>query len=222
MSYRIADVPVRDQPRERLARVGPANMTDAELIALVIRSGMTGRSALEVGQDVLAAAGGVGALGDLSLDDLADFPALGLAKASSLVAAFELGRRAADQVPHFQITVRGPEDIAAIARRELAEPGREELMVIIVSPRNHVRKVKRLTLGTSDRCLISVRDVLGVVLRHGGAGFAVVHSHPSGDAIPSSEDRKATKELSDSAEKVGLRFLGHLIVAGSRWAEVSS
>lgn len=220
MSYRIADVPQRDQPRERLARVGPASMTDAELVALVVRSGMTGRSALEVGQNILATAGGVSAMASLPVEELAGLPAMGLAKASSLVAAFELGRRAAEEVPRSKLTIRGPEDIAAVARRELSDPSREELVIIVLSSRHRVVKVTRLTLGTSDRCLWSVRDIFTTVLRHGGAAFAIVHSHPSGEAIPSTEDRYVTRQLLNAADQMGVRFLGHLILAGSGWSEV--
>lgn len=220
MATRIADVAPKDRPRERLARLGASRLTDAELVALIIRSGTSGCSALELGQDLIARAGGLGALGRRDLAELQEEAAIGTAKACSLIAAFELGRRAGTGTTTERARIRSPEDVVTVVRQNLFDPGREELVVVVLSSASRVVHVQHLTSGTSERCLMDASDVLSVVLRHKGSAFVVAHSHPSGDTRASAADLRATEKLAQASRAVGLRFLGHLIVGADGWAEV--
>lgn len=221
MSIPMARIPAKDRPRERLDRLGPAALTDSELLALVIRSGAQGSSALDVGQELVGSGPGLGGLSELSAKAMCQGHAIGPAKAASLVAAFELGRRASQAGGPAQVTIRGPEDIAAVARSHVTDAKREESIALVLNSAHRVIRVERLTVGTDDRCLVEPRDILGVVLRHGGRAFALVHTHPSGNPTPSSEDTRVTRELSRAAETLGLRFVDHVILAGSRWKQVA-
>lgn len=214
----MAQIAAADRPRERLDRFGPTSLTDAELVALVIRSGTQGDSALAVASELLAQFGGLPGLAGTPSSKLTAQRALGPAKIASLVAAFELGKRvrAAKQPPPG--VVRGPADIAALACRSFVDPTREEVVVLILNRNLRPLRVEKLTRGTDERCLLEPRDVLSMVLQHGGAAFAVAHSHPSGDPTPSAEDMAATDQLEVAAAAVGVRFLNHLVVAGGRWA----
>lgn len=220
MGIPISDITLDDRPRERLDRLGAHALTDAELLALILRSGVRGASALDVAADLLATRGGLTAIAGTDLGTLAQQPALGTAKAAAIVAAFELGRRVERQGETSPSRIRGPEDIAMIGRRALTDTSREEVVVLVAGRTQNVLRVENLTVGTDSRCLLDPRDVLSVVLKHGGHGFALVHSHPSGDARPSAEDLAATQELRAAAEAVGVRFLDHVIVAGNRWSAV--
>lgn len=215
MAVRIADLPASERPRERLARLGPGGLSDQELLALVIRSGSPGASAMDVGTELLGAWGSLNRLSAAGLDDLNGVPSLGSAKAAGLVAAFELGRRAAfGPVP---MTIRRPEDLVALVQPLLAGRPQEEVVLVVTNTANRVLRTMPVTRGSTDRCLLIVRDVVSAVLRCGGAAFAVAHNHPSGDPTPSPEDRVVTQQLKDAAETVGLRFLDHIVVAGSEW-----
>jgi DNA repair protein RadC len=133
MGCRIAEIPERDRPRERLGRLGTGSLTDAELVALVLRSGGPGVSALSLAEGLRAQAGGVGALATAGLEALSGLHAMGTANASSLVAAFELGRRAVADAASEPIAIRDAGDIAAVARRELTDGGREAVLVLVLN-----------------------------------------------------------------------------------------
>ncbi len=213
---KIADIPGREKPRERLARLGPSALSDRELLAIVIRTGGPGQSALEVADELLANAGGLVSLSSARLEEL-DFVAhLGPAKAAGLQAVFELGRRASHGKDARPVVV-GPEDLARICEPLLAGKPHEEAIVIVLNAANRVTKTVTLSNGSVGRCLMMPRDVLATVLRNDGVAFAVAHNHPSGDPSPSREDIKVTRELSRAAETIGVHFIDHLIIGSGAW-----
>lgn len=220
MGNRIADVPERDRPRERLERLGPAALTDAELLALVLRSGGRGASVLDVATGVISAAGGIRSLASADVETLVGHAAMGVAKACGVAAAFELGRRAAANGQSDCETVRGPADVAAIARRELTDPAREGLVLLVMNQRNRLIRVKRLTTGTDTRCLLDSRDVLRAVVASRGTAFAVAHNHPGGRSLPSDDDVRSTDLLATAAQAIGVQFLDHVIISSEGWRSV--
>lgn len=220
MPVRIADLPASERPRERLARLGAGGLSDQELLALVIRSGGRGVNAMDLGAELLARWGSLHGLATVGMDELAGGVGLGAAKAGGLVAAFELGRRAAF-APR-PIKIASPEDLAALVQPLLAGRPQEEVVLVVTNSANRVLRTMPVTRGGTDRCLLVVRDVVSEVLRCGGSGFAVAHNHPSGDPRPSPEDRAVSGRLCDAAEIVGLRFLDHLVIAGGEWRSARS
>ena len=149
------------------------------------------------------------------VDELGSVASCGEAKAAGLVAAFELGRRAG--FGPSPVVIRGPDELAALARPLLAGRPREEVILVVTNNANRVLRTMPITRGGTDRCVLVARDVISAVLRCGGAAFAVVHNHPSGDPTPSAEDRAVTGRIKAAAEVVGLRFLDHIVVAGPEW-----
>lgn len=220
MSCRIAELSPRDRPRERLERLGTESLTDAELVALVLRSGGTGVSAVALAEALLAEAGGLWDLSTTGLDALSDMHAMGSAKASGLVAAFELGRRAGLCSTPEPIAIRDAGDIAEFARRELTDGAREAVLVLVLNSANRVIKTQRLTVGTDTRCLLEPRDVLRAVVSSGGTAFAIAHNHPSGDPKPSPEDLECTQALRAASDVLRVRFLDHVIVSSREWRRV--
>jgi DNA repair protein RadC len=214
MSIRIADLPEEDRPRERLWRRGVAALSNAELLALVLRQGRSGASALELAARLLAEHGGIDRLATASAEELAAFPGVGPAKAAALVAAFQLTRNVGGGLPE---PVRRPDDLAVIAQRELAGLRRERVLVLVLDAGNRVQRVVPLTDGSVDRSLLPVREVLNAVLRNDGTAFALAHNHPSGDLTPSPQDLHSTEAVALAAPIVGLRFLDHLIVTDAAW-----
>lgn len=210
-SLKIADIPDGEKPRERLIRLGPSALSDRELLAAVIRGGGRGKSALEVADELIASAGGLGSLAGARVEDLQAVRYLGPAKAAGLSAVFEIGRRAAmsQDVRPF---IRGPEELAALCEPRLRGKRQEEALVVVLNSANRVLNTVVLSKGSVDRCLILARDVLSTVLRNDGVAFAVAHNHSSGDPTPSAEDFRNTQALKKAADAVGLRFLDHLVV----------
>lgn len=222
MPVPIAHVPAKDRPRERLSRLGAVALSDAELLALLLRSGVPGCNAVHLAEDLLAEHGGLAALAAAPADAVARARGVGDAKAASLVAAFEIGRRMGRDDPARGAVIGDAADVAAAVRPFLREEGREECLVVVVGARNRLVRVEPLTIGTATSALLEPSDVLGVVFRHGGSGFALVHTHPSGELNPSAEDVTATRRVREAAEAARLRFLDHVIVAGRRWASIAT
>lgn len=219
MAVRIADLPEPERPRERLVKVGPAALSDRELLALVLRSGGRGANAVDVGGQLMAEWSSLGALAAARFEDLMRMEGLGAAKAASLMAAFELGRRAIG-TGEGQPAITGPEDLVALVRPQLMGRPQEEVLVVVMNAANKVIRTVSLSSGGADRCLLTVRDALSAVLRNDGVAFALAHNHPSGNPTPSPEDIRATREIERGAVGLGLRFLDHVIIAGANWSSL--
>lgn len=213
----IRSLPACERPRERLLSCGVDVLTERELIALVLRNGTAGKSALELAAEMIAEYGSVQALAGARPEELATRSGVGPAKAAALVAAFQLSRRSARNDP---VQLRAVEDVAAIARAELADARRERLVVLICDAANRIQRVVTVSEGALDRSMVPVREILNAVLRHDGRAFAIAHNHPSGSAEPSDADRRATGSVRAAATTVGLRFLGHIVVAKGHWSAV--
>ena len=220
MSVPLTAIPPSDRPRERLLARGVDALSDQELLAIVLRSGGHGVNATDLASRLLAHHGGLDALSKAGPEELARTTGIGPAKATALVAAFALGARAAAS-PLPRRPVRRPEDVAVIAQHELCGLPRERVIVLICDGGLRLVQVETISDGAADRSLFPVRGILNAVLRHDGRAFAVAHNHPSGDPEPSAADHRATADVRAAATTVGLRFLGHVVVAGDRWQAVS-
>jgi DNA repair protein RadC len=219
MAVPIAALPVHDRPRERLLALGAGALSDQELLAILLRSGTRGVGATELAAGLLSSHGGVHGLASVKPEELAATGGVGLAKAASLVAAFELGRRAAH--PDDQTLIRSAEDVVAVARRQLDGQRRERVLVLVCDASNRLKHTVVVSEGSIDRSLVPVREILNAVLRHDGRAFALTHNHPSSTCEPSAADKRATRAVREAAGVVGLRFLGHVVLADDGWLAVS-
>lgn len=211
-------IPPTERPRERLLTRGVDALSEQELVALVLRNGTPGKSALDLAGELIAEYGSAQVLAAARPEELATRTGVGPAKAAALVAAFQLSRRSVRSDP---VLVRSAEDVARIAQAELAHARRERLLVVVCDASNRVLRVITVTEGALDRSVVPVREVLNAVLRNDGRAFAIAHNHPSGVVEPSDADRRATQAIKNAAGAVGLRFLGHVVVAGDQWRQVS-
>lgn len=219
MGRPLSTLPMRARPRERLMAEGREALSDTELLALQLRSGTNGTSACDLAAHLLAEFGSLRRLSEASVEELARLPGIGVAKAASLIAGFELGRRLPldDQS---EVRLARASDVAQRAQRCLAGLRRERAVVFVCDRRAQLRHEVQLSQGTATRSPIEVREVLNAVLRHDGTAFAIAHNHPSGDPSPSEADARITHDVAIAAKTVGLRFLGHVVVAGNAWEEV--
>jgi len=211
--------PAPERPGERLVQVGAGALSDRELLALVLRSGARGLNAVDVGAELISAWGSVGALAAARFEDLLRVEGLGSAKTASLMAAFELGRRAT--VGGEGLTaIAGPQDLVSLVGPQLIGRPQEEVLVVVMNTANRLIRTVALSRGGADRCLLTTRDALSAVLRNDGVAFALAHNHPSGNPTPSPEDIRASRAIGKGAADLGLRFLDHVIVAGSQWSSM--
>lgn len=173
-------------------------------------------SALELAAELLAEFGGLDRLTTARPEELSARMGVGVAKSAALVAAFQLGRRA-ERSHDIPITLRGPDDVASVARRELRDVWRERVLVLVCDAGNRLLRTVVVSEGSVDRSLLPVREILNAVLRHDGRSFALAHNHPSSDPEPSDADRRVTAEIRGAAKVAGLRFLGHVVVTAHGW-----
>jgi DNA repair protein RadC len=210
-------LPPRERPRERLLARGVEALGERELIALVLRNGTNGRSALDLADQLLAEYGSVRALTSARPEELAGQHGVGPAKAAALVAAFHLSRRRDFDNP---VHLRSAADVAEATRPELEGARRERLVVLVCDAANRLRRTVTVSEGSLDRSPVPVREILNAVLRNDGRAFAIAHNHPSGTAEPSEADRRATESVKAAATAVGLRFLGHIVMTADEWRAV--
>ncbi|MDZ4290075.1 MAG: DNA repair protein RadC [Prosthecobacter sp.] len=211
MNHRIHDMPEDDRPRERLLRLGPGALSDTELLAIFINTGIKGENAMQVGQRLLRDYGSLRQLARVGASELTTKKALGPAKAAHLAAAFELGRRAEQQAAK-ELPMDNPEAIYRLLGAEMQALGHESLRVVLLNTRLHLMQQVEVSMGTVNETVAHPRDILNKVITYKAYAFAVAHNHPSGDPTPSEADRRMTRRLKEGAELLGLVFMDHIII----------
>ena len=209
----IRDMPVDERPRERLRMRGPEALTNAELVAILLRTGTNGENVLAVAQRILSKFEGLRGLGAAGFGELCAERAIGEAKAAQLIAAVELGKRTVHAQPPERRIIRSPEDVYALLFADMALLDREQLRVVLLSTRNEVLSVREVYRGNVSSALVRVAEVFSDAVREGCPSIIVVHNHPSGDPTPSAADAALTKELVDAGKLLGVEVLDHIIIA---------
>lgn len=196
-------------PRERLARRGAAALSDAELLALLLGSGVPGKSVFAIARGLSRRA--TPELAEWPLARWLETPGVGLARGAALVAAFELGRRACERPPA-SLPIRGPEDVLAHVR-DLPRARREHFVVLLLNARHELQRRETISIGSLNASIVHPREVFHPAIVHSAASLVLVHNHPSGDPEPSEEDLAITRRLVHVGEITGIGVLDHVIVA---------
>lgn len=230
----IKDLPDSERPRERLQRYGPAALSLAELIAILLGSGAQGVTAVELGQRLLAhGAAREGQLGGrpggisrealalrflaaAGVDQLREIPGIGTAKATVLVAAVELGRRLAARRSE-RVVVGTPQDVPGLFMEEMRHLEKEEFRVLLLDTKNHVLGFELCSVGSLSSSIVHPREVFKAAVRRAAAGVVLVHNHPSGDPTPSREDIEVTRRLVEAGKLIGIDVLDHIIIGDNRY-----
>ncbi|MDR1995831.1 DNA repair protein RadC [Azonexus sp.] len=212
----ISDWPAGERPRERLLAHGPAALSDAELLAIYLRVGVRGKSAVDLARDVIGRFNGrLDALTEASLKELASISGIGLAKAAQLKASFELARRALNQEMTRHDTLSSPGRVRDWLRLHLAARPHEVFMALWLDAQNRLLKAEELFAGTLTQTVVYPREVVKAALSQNAAAVILAHNHPSGIAEPSTADGLLTRNLKDALAIVDVRLLDHFIVAGN-------
>jgi DNA repair protein RadC len=208
-----ADLPTNDEerPRERLWRCGTQSLGDAELLALLLGTGVRRRPVLTVATELVHAVGGVGALSRASPHELAQVTGIGAARAARIAAAFELGRRAVEVVHHRKLVGRADDIYRCVAPR-LAGLTQEVFIAIGVDVRNGLLDIVEVARGGLAHVDVHPREVFRPLVRMSAAGGVLVHNHPSGDPTPSREDRELTQHMREVGRMLGIPIIDHVVV----------
>jgi DNA repair protein RadC len=209
--------PASERPRERLIRNGPEGLSDAELLAIVLRSGSGAASAVELAGSMLQQAGSLQGLARKNIFELQRVPGIGSAKAAEIQAAFELGRRLQAAAGGARPVIRTPDDAAGVLLPRLRDLTIESFVVVVLDTANAVIASAELSRGTLNASLVHPREVFKFAIDRRGAAVIVGHNHPSGNPDPSREDVEITRQLVEAGKVIGIPVHDHLIIAGNRY-----
>lgn len=209
---RIREIPKLDRPREKLANKGAGSLTDAELLAIFLRTGTRDRSAIDVAREALAARGGLHAMARASVKELMNSAkGIGPAKAAELAAAFEVGKRLA-LGPGKRARLDAPAAVYELLGPEMGTLDRERLYVLLVNAKHHLTWQEVVSIGSLNESIAHPREILRPALIHSAYGFILAHNHPSGDPAPSQADRQLTRRIHEAAELLRINLIDHIIV----------
>jgi DNA repair protein RadC len=209
----IKDWPESERPRERLLRQGPGALSDAELLAIFLRVGVAGRSALDLAGDLLSRFRSINALFAAPLDDVAQIKGLGEAKYVQLMAAHELAKRALAEEIRRDALLNSPDQVRSYLRLRLGHLPHEVFLALFLDAQNRLLAPEELFRGTLTQTSVYPREVVKRALAHNAAAVVFAHNHPSGVAEPSRADEMLTRALKEALQLVDVRVLDHLIVA---------
>ncbi|MGB9723039.1 MAG: RadC family protein [Chloroflexia bacterium] len=208
----LRELPAGERPRERLGELGPAALSDAELLAILLRTGMPGCTALDLARELLCDYGGLDGLLRAGFGELARRRGLGPAKAAQIKAALELGRRLLLLPPGRRLALHGPEEVAALLRLEMAYLDQEQIRVLLLDARHQVIRQVLVYQGNVNSAPVRVGEIFREAVRENCAAVLVIHNHPSGDPSPSPEDIAITREIVEAGRLLSIEVLDHLII----------
>ena len=212
----IRDLPRGERPRERLREYGPGYLSNAELIAILLRTGVTGENVLNLAVRLLSRFRGLAGLARASFNELCSLKGVSEAKACQIMAALELGRRQVSLHPEDRAVIRSPEDVANLMAAEMTILDQEHLRVLLLDTKNHVTGVSEIYIGNVNSSVVRPAEVFRQAIRDNAPAIIVVHNHPSGDPTPSAEDGAITAQLRASGELLGIELLDHIILGAQR------
>ena len=211
-SLRLKDQPVSERPRERLVAQGADALSPAELIAILLRTGLKGANAVEIGRQLLQKFGSLQALAQASVEDLRCVKGIGRDKAVTLMAAFALARKMAAELQRESPVLDNPENVVRLLREQNLVKKVETLQVLLLNTRRRLIRVAEITDGTLDTILVHPREVFKTAIAANAAAVVLAHNHPSGDPTPSEADIKVTRDLIRAGQLLKIDVLDHVII----------
>lgn len=216
----VRELPPEERPRERLHRLGAEALRDAELLAILFRTGTSRTGAVALADQTVQHFGGLRGLARASLQELQQVKGLGLVKAVEIKAALELGKRLATHVDAQRKRIRTAADVADLLMVRFKECETEEFKALLLNTRNEVTRTVDVSSGGLDMAAAAPRDVFRAAVREGASAVIVCHNHPSGDPEPSESDVRVTRQLNDAAGILGIRMLDHVVFGDGKFVSI--
>jgi DNA repair protein RadC len=215
---KIKNMPAEERPIERAFRVGFSSLTNSELIALIIKTGNRGKTAISLGTELMSSIdGGLKGLAVARPEDLMKFPGIGRSKACAVLAAVELGKRILAPAAETRYRIRKSEDVAGLVMQELRYERKEHFICILLNTKGEVLSVEKVSTGILSATPVHPREVFSPAVRMSAASVIFVHNHPSGDPEPSTEDIETNERLCRAGKLLGISVLDHIIIGDGRY-----
>lgn len=216
--YTIKDMPLNERPREKLYKYGSKSLSNAELIAVIIRTGSRNETAIQISQNLISMdKKGIGFLSDASFEELTSVKGIGKCKAAQIISAIELGKRIAAQGGEDKIKVTSPTDIVNLIMEEMRFLKKEHFRIAILDTKNHIITIEEISIGNLNSSIVHPREVFNIAIRRSANSIILIHNHPSGDPTPSREDINITNRLIEAGSIIGIRVLDHIIMGNNRY-----
>ncbi len=217
----VKELPLDDRPREKLLLRGAQSLSDAELVAILLRTGKKGKSVIEIARELINSEGNLAMLATKSVDSLQKISGIGKDKAAALAAAFELSRRILSQpkwLSNKKIT--SPQDVAEIFIPILRDDNKEKFIVVCLNSANKIIKHEIISVGNLNSSVVHPREIFKVAIDNSSASIILIHNHPSGNPEPSNEDIRITKKIVETGKIMDIPVFDHLIIAGETYTSL--
>ncbi|CAG7655340.1 DNA repair protein RadC [Paenibacillus allorhizosphaerae] len=219
-NYTLRDVPNEERPRERMIQYGAGALSNAELLAILLRTGTYQESAVYLAQRLLNLSGNLRGLADMSLQQLTEIKGIGEAKALQIQAGIELGRRMARSALNDTVTIRSPQDVATLLSEDLRYLQKEHFVCLFLNTKNHVVGQETLSMGSLNASIVHPREIFRAAIKRSSASIVCAHNHPSGDPTPSPEDIQITKRLVQAGDIIGIEVLDHVVIGDQKFVSL--
>ena len=226
MEYRLRmkDIPASERPYEKLEKYGPEVLSNAELLAVVIRTGSAEETSVALAQRLLTLGenkGGIAHLHDLSVEELRRVKGIGRVKSLQIKAVLELSKRiSASLINNNRVTIKSPSEVSMLMMEEMRYLKKEVFKVILLNTKNHIIKYLNVSVGSLNASIVHPREVFSEAVKAGCSGMLLVHNHPSGDPEPSREDIETTRRLVNAGSILGIKVLDHVIIGDGRYVSL--
>ena len=215
-SFTINDLPKEERPRERLVKFGEQALSAQELLQIILGRGIAGESVAVTTQKLLSKFGNLQKLAEASIDELSSIKGIGLAKASQIKAAFEIGRRLSTQTPSYKSKeLTNPKKVYQLIKSKLKDYHKEHFYIIALNSRNH--SIAEVSVGSLNASIVHPREVFAEAIKNKAASVIFVHNHPSGDPEPSEGDLMITKRLVEAGKILEIEVIDHIIITNNNF-----
>jgi len=216
----ISDLPESERPREKMYKMGPKALSNAELLAIILRTGIKNQSALNLAYKILSKHNGLRFLVNTTVEELSQIDGIGLAKATQLMAAAELGRRISQYKTDDEIYIRCPKDAAELLMEDMRYLNKEHMKVILLNIKCKVISVEEISVGSLSSSLAHPREIFIPAVKKSSAAIIMVHNHPSGDPHPSKDDVDLTKRIYEAGKILGIELYDHIIIGNGNYVSL--
>lgn len=216
----IKELPYDERPREKMCEKGPQALGNSELLAILLRTGSQKQSALRLAEQLLEQQGGLAGLGSATAEDIEQVKGIGDAKATTILAAIELGRRVAFLANGEKPVIRSPEDVAALLLPRFRYEKREHFLAVLLSTKNHVMKTAVISVGSLNASIVHPRELFREAINAHCASVILAHNHPSGDPTPSPEDISLSRKMREAGQLLDIPVLDHVILGDGNFVSL--
>lgn len=217
---RMKDVPKEERPRERLLKYGESQLSNQELIAILLGSGTKNESVMDLANRFLIHFEGLKLLEEATIEEMTSIKGIGIAKGVTILAALELGRRIRQYVPEEKYTIRSPKDGANYVMEAMRHLNQEQLLVLFLDTKNRIIHKQTIFIGSLNSSIVHPREIFREAVKRASASIICVHNHPSGDPTPSQEDIQVTKRLVEAGKIMGIEVLDHIIIGNRKYTSL--